>query len=357
MTSAQTPEYSLTVYVAAPGTPHVRDGVTTYSVPGHLYWSISDGSTVNGYGFGPREAGDTSGPGRVSILDHLEYQNPTYERRIGVSREQYEALKTFGEASVRGQDPRFNSSGVTDSYGFGNNCVDYTWKALEIAGLDRRHDYAPGERPSTREVLFGPNDQFDVRELRLRPVDNIDALKLLRDPIPGHPANQTIERERPPLPDDTLKNEAARRALSAADPRLPDHPDHERYGRIEALVRGEDEKLGRSFDERSANLVASLTVASKRDDIEPVHLAFSHEDKARGIAAGQNVFLYDGDPVREPWYQRTMLPTEQAIRTPATESFRELQVVNRGLAQQQSEEHALAMQYAPVQESAGARTL
>ncbi|WP_397596526.1 hypothetical protein [Silanimonas sp.] len=82
MTAPNAPDYSLTVYVAAPGTPHVRDGVTTYSTPGHLYWAISDGSTVNSYGFGPRDAGDMSGPGKVSIEDHNEYQNPIYEARL-----------------------------------------------------------------------------------------------------------------------------------------------------------------------------------------------------------------------------------------------------------------------------------
>ena len=354
MTNPDAPEYSITVYVAAPGTPHVRDGVTTYSTPGHLYWSISDGTTVNGYGFGPRDAGDMSGPGRVSMFDHLEYQNPMYERTMAISREQYEALKAFGDRTIDGDDPRFNSSSITNSYGLGNNCVDYTWKALEVAGLDRRREYAPGERPSTREVLFGPNDQFDVRELRLRPVDNVRDLERLQDPIPGHPANSTIHRDAPQL----AGINPIRRLLGENDPRNPDHPDHERYARIESLVRAEDAKLGRPFDEHSANLTASLTVASKRDGIEPVHLAFSHGDKARGIAAGQNVFVFDGDPVREPWYQRTVLPTEQAIRTPAAESFRELERVNDQIAMREQQQAAtLAMQPQMPPEGPGARSI
>lgn len=175
-------------------------------------------------------------------------------------------------------------------------------------------------------MFLGPNGQFG--DGRLRPVDNIEDLKKLHDTIPGHPANRTIERERPPLPDDTPKKEAARLLLSDADPRNPDHPDHARFQRIEALVHAEDAKLGRTPDEASANLAASLTVLSKREGIEPLHLAFSHDDKARGIAAGQNVFLFDGDPVREPWYQRATMPTAQATQTPATESFRELAQLN-----------------------------
>lgn len=126
MTPPNVPEHSLTVYVAAPGTPHVRDGVTTYSTPGHVYWSISDGTRVNGYGFGPLEDGDMSGPGKVSRSDHLEYQNPTYERRMAISAEQYTRLKDFGDAAVLAKAPRFDSSSVTNSYGLDNNCVNFT---------------------------------------------------------------------------------------------------------------------------------------------------------------------------------------------------------------------------------------
>jgi hypothetical protein len=207
-------------------------------------------------------------------------------------------------------------------------------------------------------VVLGRN-AYKSYDGALRPVDNIRDLERLEDPIPGHPANRTIERERPPLPDDTPKKEAARVLLSEAYPRDPDHPDHARFQRIDALVRAEDAKLGRTPDEASANLAASLTVLSKRAGIDPVHLAFSHEDKARGIAAGQNVFLFDGDPVREPWYQRATMPTAEAVRTPANESFHELAQFNeRELARNA----ALAAQQAiavpsPEAPTHGARTM
>jgi hypothetical protein len=353
MTAPNAPDYSLTVYVAAPGTPHVRDGVTTYSTPGHLYWAISDGNTVNGYGFGPRTPGDIHGPGSVSIRDHREYQNPMYERQMAISREQYEALKEFGRRTIDGDDPRFNSSSITDSYGLGNNCVDYTWKALEVAGIHQQRPYANDDRVSVREVMLGRGAYLRY-EGALRPVDNIRDLQRLQDPIQGHPLNQTIEREPPRLEGVDL----IRRLLSENDPRHPDHPDHERYRRVEALVHAEDARLGRTPDEASANLTASLTLASKRDGIEPVHLAFSHQDKARGIAAGQNVFLFDGDPVREPWYQRTMLPTAQAVAAPAAESFRELERVNEQISVREQQQAAmLAMQPAVSPEGPGARTL
>jgi hypothetical protein len=342
MSTLQTPEqspYSFTVYVASPGTPIVnRDGTVEYSVPGHVYWSISDGKETRGFGFAPIEPGAIQGPGRVNPDDHTRYRNPAYERTMAVTGDQYARLQEFGEKSREGRDPRFDLYYLDAR----NNCVDYTWKALEVAGLDRRRAFERGESPSLREIVRGANDQFDGG--RLRPIDNIDDLKLLRDPIPGHPANRAIERDRPPLPEDSLKNETARRLLSQTDPRNPEHPDHERYQRIETLVHAEDARLGRAPDEASANLTASLTVLSKREGIEPIHLAFSHEDKARGTGAGQNVFLFDGDPQREPWYQRASMPTAEAIRTPAAESFRELEVVNERLAHRQSQDETLDMQ-------------
>jgi len=338
MTSPQAPEsasrYSFTVYVAAPGTPiHDIGGSVEHSVPGHLYWSISDGQTTTGYGFAPATPGATNGAGEISPNDHVRYQNPMYERQFAISAEQYAQLKTFGERTRMDEDPRFDLH-YRDAR---NNCVDYTWAALNVAGINQRRAYEQGETPSIREVILGPNDQFR-RDGRLRPIDNARDLDLLRDPIPNHPLNETIRRDPPVLDGFNF----IRRALSDTDPRDPSHPDHDRFQRIEQLVYAEDTRRGRTPDERSDNLVASLTVLSKRSGVEPLNLAFSVEDKSRALVAGQNVFLYDGDPVREPWYQRAAMPTEQAIRTPVAESFRELEVVNRQMAQQQTDAMAFS---------------
>jgi hypothetical protein len=258
MTAPNAPDYSLTVYVAAPGTPHVRDGVTTYSTPGHLYWAISDGNTVNGYGFGPRTPGDIHGPGSVSIRDHREYQNPMYERQMAISREQYEALKEFGRRTIDGDDPRFNSSSITDSYGLGNNCVDYTWKALEVAGIHQQRPYANDDRVSVREVMLG-REAYLRYEGALRPVDNIRDLQRLQDPIQGHPLNQTIEREPPRLEGVDL----IRRLLSENDPRHPDRRSAGACGRCAARAntrRGECQPHGKphvSFEARRHRARAS----------------------------------------------------------------------------------------------------
>ena len=146
-------------------------------------------------------------------------------------------------------------------------------------------------------------------------------------------------------------------ALPGRDPRDPSHPDHDRFQRIEQLVYAGDARRGRTPDERSDNLVASLTVLSKRSGVEPLNLAFSVEDKSRGLLAGQNVFLYDGDPVREPWFQRTTMPTEQAIRTPVAESFRELDAVNRQMGQQQADAMAFTRSQGPPSDLQGPSAL
>lgn len=49
--------YTLTVYLAAPGTPVKKSNGIEYSLPGHAYYAISDGTIKKGFGFAP--TGDT----------------------------------------------------------------------------------------------------------------------------------------------------------------------------------------------------------------------------------------------------------------------------------------------------------
>lgn len=41
--------YTLTIYVAAPGTPTLKDGEKDTSTVGHVYYSISDGNSKMGW--------------------------------------------------------------------------------------------------------------------------------------------------------------------------------------------------------------------------------------------------------------------------------------------------------------------
>ena len=95
--------YTLTVYVAAAGTPLLdREGdAIGSSRVGHVYYSINDGQNERGYGFSPIESG-MAGPGHV-VRDEFEvYKAPAYSRTMEINEAQYSALKDYGEKDWKG---------------------------------------------------------------------------------------------------------------------------------------------------------------------------------------------------------------------------------------------------------------
>lgn len=153
--------------------------------------------------------------------------------------------------------------------------------------------------------------------------------------------------------------EHAEQTFGRDDPRQPAHPDHEGYQRLVGMVETEDARLGRTPDAHSENLAASLLVLAKQNNIEPRHIAFSDGKNNPAFPAGDKVFVYDGDPNREPWYEFAGMRTSDAIQRPAADSFKELERVNLALTEKRSQELAMAaLQPAPTQpDGPGPRTL
>jgi hypothetical protein len=118
--------YLVHIYVAAPGTPLKITGGT--SLPGHMYYVVEHGANKFSFGLAPSKHGQINGPGSVYLDDEQNYQNPLYKRTLEISKEQYEKLLQFGKTpgafgfSTYYQDAR-------------NNCVDFTWAALNHAGI------------------------------------------------------------------------------------------------------------------------------------------------------------------------------------------------------------------------------
>lgn len=108
--------YTVTVFVAAPGTP-LRDGST--SAAGHLYYQISNGESEKSYGFSPQKHGVVVGPGRVSTEDAQTYQSPFYGRTMEITENKYNKLRDFGEAPGKYAFD-LNYNGAT------NSCIDFT---------------------------------------------------------------------------------------------------------------------------------------------------------------------------------------------------------------------------------------
>lgn len=179
--------YTVTVYVAAPGTPIVQPGDDDMqrSQAGHVYYSISDGRTDRGYGFSPIKSGIT-GPGHVVPDEFSAYQNPAYSRTMEITESQYKAMYEFGEAGLKGDQSHFN----LQYHGTTNSCIDFTWGALNHAGLHRE-----------RQLPFGIQWQHKDHEGAVKPLDNIRQFQRIPAPIPGSPHNREQEH---PLPERKL---------------------------------------------------------------------------------------------------------------------------------------------------------
>lgn len=175
--------YILRIYVTAPGTPiHSYGGEhPRRSLAGHVFYSISDGTVERGYGFSPVESG-TCGPGHVVRDEHLAYRSPAYIRTMEITEVQYEALLTYGESALNKDERHFNLqyAGAT------NSCIDFTWGALNRAGLHREI-----------QLPFGIKLRDKDYDGALKPLDNIREFRRIPDPVPGSPLNREQENELP----------------------------------------------------------------------------------------------------------------------------------------------------------------
>lgn len=91
-TRADPSAYTLTIYLAAPGTPIRMPGTQEHpSTAGHAYYSISDGKAEVGYGFSPITTGIRGG--QVVMDEHDFYQRPAYARTMEITAEQYQKLR------------------------------------------------------------------------------------------------------------------------------------------------------------------------------------------------------------------------------------------------------------------------
>lgn len=146
-------KYTLTLYIAPPGGKRVDDKGNPLpdSEPGHVYYAIQKtGGDKRAYGFSPavefsaeqlwRNKG-ISLPGHVVPDEHKTYANPAYMRTMEISKEQYEKLQAFGEASLQPDHARrvaelTQGKFSTEKYNvFDNSCVDYVFHALRYSGV------------------------------------------------------------------------------------------------------------------------------------------------------------------------------------------------------------------------------
>ena len=124
------------------------------SFTGHMWYQLTDDyGNMNSYGFGPAGAPAIDGPGAVNRIDSSYYTNRDYSREVWISQARYDAMKAFGESSANAAPNSWVSvMGVDGKYhtfqmhynGILNSCVDYTWMAMEVGGLNPGNGINPG---------------------------------------------------------------------------------------------------------------------------------------------------------------------------------------------------------------------
>jgi len=142
-----------------------------------------------------------------------------------------------------------------------------------------------------------------------------------------------LPKASPPLEDQVATPSVAtnpQEPEATSAPRLPnqaDHPDYTLYQQIREGVAALDAKHGRTFDETSERMSASLLVLAKDNDLDRVdHVLLSNA--TADTPAGHTLFLVQGDP-NDPSHQRAAMSTELAATTSLEESLQQFDVVSR----------------------------
>ena len=120
---------TVTINISGRGTI-LADG--TPSEFGHMWYSLNDGyGNTPGYGFAPdtEHQGHPLAPGDVHRDDDTNYKTRDFTKTIEITKAQYEAMKSFGENPA--------AYGFSTFYnGLSNSCIDFTWKAMQLGGLN-----------------------------------------------------------------------------------------------------------------------------------------------------------------------------------------------------------------------------
>lgn len=170
-------KFTLSIYLAVPGTPLKKGGS---SAAGHMYFDVTQGKEEFSYGFAPIAHGVMFGAGEITSPESPNYINPHYTRTMEITQAQYEKLNVF--AKNPGQ------FGFNLYYtGNANSCIDFTWAALNYAGIHTR--------VAKPRAGMQPNKEYQGA---LKPIDNINDIRKIAAPFPGSPLNSEETRPLPP---------------------------------------------------------------------------------------------------------------------------------------------------------------
>lgn len=295
--------YTVTVYVAAPGTPlQLPQEKGGTSAAGHMFYTVSNGKDVQSFGFAPIEHGASTGPGKVFSSDLENYKDPRYARTMEVSKEQYDKLVEFG------RDPA--KHGFNMQYGgLKNSCIDFTWGALNHAGL---HQQVQGK----------PVSNF---EGDLKPLNNIDDIKSIEAPVPGSKFNSEKTN---PMPARSLRqwmlSELQPAQERTGDPRDPGSPGHGLDNNIRAAVALAESGISKPWDKYSEALTARLYESALGKGFgSGDNLVVGFNDGTDTRRAGEIAFLQRTGPGASPNPQenRVQIPTNELRNANPDETY------------------------------------
>lgn len=120
----------------------------------------------------------------------------------------------------------------------------------------------------------------------------------------------------------------------------PGHPEHALMQQVREQVAALDAKQGRTFDEYSERMTASVMALARANNLERAdHVVLSAATAEHG--PGRNVFVVQGD-LNDPAHRRAVMPTQEAVQTPVEQSLQRLEVASadraQALAQRQQQE-------------------
>lgn len=318
MNSSQNDErFTVTVHIAAVNTP--LDGKTRPSASGHMFYTLeSTCSRTLSFGFQPIIERVIDGKPTDSIVtnrDLVDYINPMYSRTLEITKEQYEKLKEFGE------NPSKYGFDVENWKLFSNSCVDFTWSALNHAGLHANQPL-PG----------GYSLKLKGYEGHIRVPDNVEPVQSIAAPFPDSRFNRETHHARPEASGvqkflfGHIENRTLSPAVAAqASPIL---------GQCLDGVHKLDAAQGRAPDAGSTRMACSLANLAHDNGLQRVDAVYlSQRQSGNETITGERVFVQQGNP-RDVAGLRAGMETAQAFSMPLDTSLAQLERTEQQLAQQ-----------------------
>lgn len=106
----------------------------------------------------------------------------------------------------------------------------------------------------------------------------------------------------------------------------PGHRDYALMQQVREGVAAIDAGAGRTHDENSERLVASVMALARRNQLERAdHVLLSAQTAEH--PAGRNVFVVQGE-MSDPAHLRAVMPTDTAVQTPVEHSLRQIEAAS-----------------------------